>query len=60
LQKKANADIRRAMVLADVYHYQVMEALGISNGTFYKALRKELPADEKARWLAVIKEISEE
>lgn len=51
-----NLDVREAIKNAGVYHYQVAEALGISEGTFCKMLRKELPEDQKCAVYNAIKQ----
>jgi len=42
-----NKDLREAFRLADVRHWEVAEAIGISEMTFVKWLRRELPEEKK-------------
>lgn len=56
--RTTNAAIRNAAHEAGVHHWEVAEALGISEGSFCRRLRHELPEAEQARILATIDEIS--
>lgn len=42
-----NVDVREMIKKAGVFHYQVADALGVSEGTFCKMLRRELPEEQK-------------
>lgn len=52
-----NPEIRRALKEAGVKHWQAAYAMGISEATMVRRLRRELPEEEKARILAVIKQL---
>ena len=52
--KKENADIREAAKEKGVYLWQIAERLGISDNTFNRKLRKELPSEEKKAVFDVI------
>ena len=56
--KRTNLQVRLAAREAGVHHWEIAEALGISEGAFCRRLRHELPEDEQARILATIDEIS--
>lgn len=49
--QKANLDVREAIKDAKVYQYEVAEELGISEETFSRMLRKELPGATKRKIL---------
>ena len=44
-----NIDLREAFRIANVRQWEVAEALGISEMTLVKWLRRELPEDKKQR-----------
>lgn len=55
-----NKEIRRKIGAYGLKHWQVAEALGMSEATFYRKMRKELPNDEKEKFLAIIDELGKE
>lgn len=55
-----NIDIRTTAAAAKVRLWQVAERVGVSEGTFCRKLRRELPAEEKARVLAAIQALAAE
>jgi len=54
----ANEDIRKEIESAGVRHWQVADAIGVSENTFIRWLRKELPDEKKAEVRSAIKKIS--
>ena len=46
-----NTDVRQRAKEAGVFQYQIAEAVGVSEYTILRKLRKELPQDEKSRML---------
>ncbi len=52
-----NKDIRRAIFDADLKHWQIASALGMSEATLSRKLRTELPDEEKQKILQAINEI---
>ena len=56
--KAANKDIREAAASAGVFLWQVAEAIGVTDGTFSRKLRRELPDDDKAAILQIIQQLS--
>lgn len=56
--RTTNAAIRNAAHEAGVHHWEVAEALGISEGAFCRRMRHELPEAEQARILEIINDIS--
>lgn len=58
LKAQSNKDIREAAASAGVFLWQVAEAIGVTDGTFSRKLRRELPDDEKAEILQVIQRLS--
>lgn len=56
--RTTNATIRNAAHEAGVHHWEIAEALGISEGSFCRRMRHELPEAEQARILTVINDIS--
>lgn len=57
---KCNTEIRVAAKSAGVFLYEIAEKLGVSEPTFNRYLRKELPEGMKAKALAAIEEIKRE
>lgn len=55
---KPNADIRQQIRDSGIYFYEIAEALGIHETTFYRKLRKELDEREKQSILTKVKELS--
>lgn len=55
-----NEQIREAAKNAGVKLWQVAEAVGVSDCHFSRKLRHELPEDEKAHILGVIKSLAKE
>ena len=49
-----NTDIREAVNTADLKLWQIAEALNLSDGTFSRKLRKELPQDVKNKIFEII------
>lgn len=58
MSKRTNISIRNAAHEAGVHHWQIAEALGISEGSFCRRMRHELPEAEQARILAIINDVS--
>lgn len=57
---KQNEDIRAKAKQKSVYMYEIADALGISEPTFCRWLRKELSVSQKADVLAAIDIIAEQ
>lgn len=57
---KRNTEIRAAAKSAGVFLYEIAEKLDVSEPTFNRYLRKELPEGLKAKALAAIEEIKRE
>lgn len=53
-QAQSNKDIREAAASAGVFLWQVAEAIGVTDGTFSRKLRRELSDDDKAVILQII------
>lgn len=53
---KANADIRLKVKEAGLYLWEVSDQLGITDATFCRRLRHELPDDEKTKIFQIIAE----
>lgn len=58
MNKKANAEIRRAIGAAGLRQWEVADALGILDSVLSRKLRKELKDDEKKRILSVIDDLT--
>lgn len=58
MSKRTNISIRNAAHEAGVHHWEVAEALGISEGSFCRRMRHELPEAEQTRILNIINDIS--
>lgn len=57
---KENGSVRSALRIHDVRHWELAEALGISEATLCKRLRRELPPAEKREMISLIKRIQKE
>ncbi|MDO9491113.1 hypothetical protein [Acetobacterium sp.] len=55
-----NKDIREALKVNGVKHWELADYLGIHENTFVRRLRKELPDTEKQRIFEAIKKLSKE
>ena len=56
----ANIELREMLRRQRIRHYEVAAVLGISEGTFCKWLRTELPPDKREEVLEAIKKIESE
>ena len=56
----ANRDVRSHAIEKGVLLWMVAEALGISDSSFSRKLRRELPVEERERILAIIDQIAAE
>lgn len=57
---KANLDIRAAASDAGVRLWQIADALGITDASFSRKLRKELPEDSKLEIFRIVAELKED
>ena len=55
-----NMKIREEAKQAGVYLWEVAERWGCNDGNFSRKLRRELPADEREKILALIAEVARE
>ncbi len=55
-----NQDIRRTAAGAGVKLWQIADALGITDSSFSRKLRKELPPEEKEKIFSIIERLSQE
>ncbi len=58
--KKANQEIRAELKTLGVPYWAVADKLGLSDSTFSRKLRHELPDSEKQRILTIITQLAEE
>ena len=56
----ANTDIKLQAAGAGVRLWQIADAIGITDSSFSRKLRRELPAEEKARYMEIIAKLSDE
>ena len=56
--RKENMLIREKAHNLGVYHWEIAEALGVSESLFCRLLRRELSKDEQTRIFSVIDEIA--
>lgn len=54
-----NTDIRHAISAAGLKHWEVADALGISEATLTRWLRRDLPEEKRGDILATIKHLKE-
>ena len=55
-----NQDIRRTAAGAGVKLWQIADTLGITDSSFSRKLRKELPQAEKEKIFSIIQKLSQE
>lgn len=55
-----NIEIRKTMKERRLFNYELAEALGISEFTLSRKLRKELPQEEKNKILQIIDQLAKE
>lgn len=55
-----NQDIRRAAEQSSIRLWRIADALGITDSSFSRKLRKELPPEEKKKIFLIIGELSKE
>lgn len=55
-----NQDIRQAAAESIVRLWRIADALGITDSSFSRKLRKELPQEEKEKIFSIIRELSQE
>lgn len=55
-----NQDIRQAAGAAGIRLWRIAEAMGIADFTLSRRLRRELPAEEKAKILDIINRLAKE
>lgn len=55
-----NKDIREALKINGVKHWELADHLGIHENTFVRRLRKELPDTEKHQIFEAIEKLSKE
>ena len=56
----SNQDIRRTAAGTGVKLWQIADALGITDSSFSRKLRKELPQEEKEKIFSIIQKLSQE
>ena len=56
----SNLEIRKEMKKHRLFNYEVAEAMGISEFTLSRKLRKELPQEEKEKILQIIDQLAKE
>ena len=54
-----NIDIREAARSRGIYLWQIADALGIIEMSFSRRMRRELPPEDKAKVLQIIRNLSE-
>lgn len=57
---QANMDIRKAIKEAKIHHWEIAEALSVSEMTLVRWLRKELSDEKKQLILTAIEHLKEE
>lgn len=55
-----NKDIRHTAAGSGVKLWQIADALGITDSSFSRKLRKELPQEEKEKIFSIIQKLSQE
>lgn len=57
---EANKDIRQAVTVSGFFLWQIADRYGVTDVTFSKKLRKELPEEEKKKIFNIIEELKRE
>lgn len=57
---KLNGSVREAALRNGILLWQIAEELGVSDGTFSRKLRKELPPEETQKILSIIDRLARE
>ncbi len=60
IRKKANLDVREKAKAAGVYLWQIAAAIGVSEPTFNRRMRVEMPENEKEQVKKVINRLEAE
>ena len=55
-----NQDIRQTATESSVRLWRIADALGITDSSFSRRLRKELPQEEKEKIFSIIQKLSQE
>ena len=55
-----NQDIRQTATKSSVRLWRIADALGITDSSFSRKLRKELPQEEKERIFSILQKLSQE
>ena len=55
-----NQDIRQTATKSSVRLWRIADALGITDSSFSRRLRKELPQEEKEKIFSIIQKLSQE
>lgn len=55
-----NKEIKESLKKANIYQWQVAEAMGIGETALSRKMRKELPEEEKKQIIDVIEELKKE
>ena len=55
-----NQDIRQTATKSSVRLWRIADALGITDSSFSRKLRKELPQEEKEKIFSIIQKLSQE
>lgn len=55
-----NQDIRQTATKSSVRLWRIADVLGITDSSFSRKLRKELPQEEKERIFSIIQKLSQE
>ena len=55
----ANQKLKEEINNANIKYWQIADELGITDSTFSKKLRKELPSETKEKIYAIIKKLKE-
>lgn len=60
VRTKANLDVRECAKKAGIYLWQIAAAIGVSEPTFNRRMRVEMPESEKKRIFKAIEQIETE
>ena len=59
-KRQANKDIRKLARVSDVRLWELAMELGMTDSSLSKRMRKELPPEEKERFIGIIRKLAAE
>ena len=60
MRRPENKEVKDAMYVKGIATWELVEALGISENTLFRYLRKELPEQTKTEYMKIIEKMGKE